>query len=144
MHIDYKEKYIMIIKVSIPGQPVAKSRPRFSFKSKRAYTPKKTKDYEELIKEYVKPLVDGTLSGPIDAHFIIVFKRPKYMMTKKYKDQLLLHTKRPDLDNVIKAVMDALNSILDDDSQICKITAEKYYSDKSQLPFTHIQLTEIK
>lgn len=133
----------MIIKVSIPGQPVAKSRPRFSFKSKRAYTPKKTKDYEELIKEHVKPLVQGKISGAIEAKFIVVFQRPKYMMTKKYQDTLILHTKRPDLDNVIKAIMDALNSILDDDSQICKISAEKYYSDKSQLPYTHIQLKEI-
>lgn len=134
----------MIIKVSVPGQPVAKSRPRFSFRSKRAYTPKKTKDYEELIKEHVKPLVEGKISGPVEAKFIVVFQRPKYMMTKKYQDKLILHTKRPDLDNVIKAIMDALNSILDDDAQICKIYAEKYYSDKSQLPYTHIQLKEIK
>ena len=133
----------MVISIEIPGQPVPKSRPRFSFKSKRAYTPKKTKDYEELVKEYVKPLVSEKIHGPIEATFLFVMERPKYMMTKKYKDGLIIHTKKPDLDNLIKSTMDALNSVLNDDAQICKIYAEKFYSDKSRNPYTKIIIKQL-
>ena len=51
------------------------------------------------------------------------------------------HIKRPDLDNLCKLVMDAMNGIFwQDDKQIAKIMAFKTYS---KIPRTHIKIVEI-
>ena len=51
------------------------------------------------------------------------------------------HMKKPDTDNLIKAVLDALNGIAyKDDSQIYKITAEKKYSENAR---TEISIKEV-
>lgn len=131
------------LKVTVPGQPVPKARPRFSSKSGTAYTPKRTKDYEAHLKKYIKPLVKELLLGPVHVHLNVVFKRPMYMSKSIYSEGLILHTKRPDLDNVIKAVLDALNSVLNDDSQVCKISATKYYAEKHREPRTEIEISKL-
>lgn len=125
------------------GQPVPKARPRFSSRSGTAYTPKKTKDYEKKITKAIKPMVQNKISGAVHVQLDIVFNRPKYMQTKKYQDGLILHTKRPDLDNVIKAVLDALNSVLDDDAQVAQINATKYYAEKQSQPRTEITISKL-
>ncbi len=45
----------------------------------------------------------------------------------------ILPTKRPDADNIIKIILDALNgSIYHDDAQICNIYFTKKYAEKSE------------
>lgn len=62
-------------------------------------------------------------------------------MTKKNR-QLIeegkLHpTKKPDLDNVAKIVLDSLNGIAySDDSQIVKLNVEKHYSENPRVEVT--------
>jgi Holliday junction resolvase RusA-like endonuclease len=42
----------------------------------------------------------------------------------------VMHTKKPDCDNLAKSILDALNGIAyDDDSQICSLTVHKFYGD---------------
>ena len=61
-------------------------------------------------------------------------KAPQYIVKKKSNQEDLLHErifvdKRPDLDNYLKAVMDASNGILyKDDGQIAVIACQKLYS----------------
>ena len=57
---------------------------------------------------------------------VFVMKRPKYMSAKKYSKQRIFHDKRPDLDNLIKAVCDAL---CEEDKYIYRITASKHWCD---------------
>lgn len=132
-----------IIHCTILGQPVPKARPRFSSRSGTAYTPKKTKDYEKKIVKVIQPVVKDKISGAVHVNLNVIFNRPKYMQAKKYQEGLILHTKRPDLDNVIKAVLDALNSVLDDDAQVAKITATKYYAEKQGYPRTEITISKL-
>ena len=67
--------------------------------------------------------------------------------TSKKKHQLMAigaiqHTKKPDADNVAKAICDALNKIAYvDDSQIVSLEVNKYYSD---VPRAEITITEVK
>ena len=50
-------------------------------------------------------------------------------------------TKRPDLDNILKAVSDALNGIAyKDDSQIVAAVIQKFYSDK---PRAEVEIKKI-
>ena len=51
------------------------------------------------------------------------------------------HTKKPDLDNLVKLVLDAYNGVLyDDDSQIISLSLSKMYS---STPGIEINITEI-
>lgn len=114
--------------------PKAKARPRFVRRGKvvQTYTPKSTLDYEKKIaEEYL--LQGGTVFDYpyLEMSIIAYFPIPK--STKKV-DRLLLETecvpydKHVDLDNCIKAVMDAVIGIAYlDDKQVVSIKAKKYY-----------------
>lgn len=120
------------IQIEIPGPPVGKGRPRFT-RMGHTYTPKKTKEYESRIKTAF--IMSGKASFKAGTRLIItVFA---YMpipstLSKKLRQKLNgePHCKKPDLDNVVKAVFDGLNGIaFDDDSKIWMFSARKEYSD---------------
>ena len=125
--------------------PVAKARPRFFARGKYfgAYTPKKTKDYEQEVAlkclSYKPPV---PLSSALKV--ILDFGMPIPKSFSKKKRQAIInehHTKTPDCDNIIKGVLDSLNGIFfEDDKQIISISAKKYYADT---PFIRIQILEV-
>ena len=134
----------MNIRFTIPGEPRGKARPRvFTNKQGRsqAITPKETISYENLVK-WVYQNTHGTmkLEGELEARIVAMYAIPK-SMTKKNR-QLIgegkLHpTKKPDLDNVAKIVLDSLNGIAySDDSQIVKLNVEKHYSENPRVEVT--------
>jgi len=52
-------------------------------------------------------------------------------------------TKKPDIDNCIKAIADSLNTIAyKDDTQIVKVVAEKRYSEKPRVEITIADINE--
>lgn len=126
-----------VIYFSLPGTPIPKGRPRFG--NGRAYTPKRTKDYENALKALIK---EQDITGPIEVSINAIFPRPQRLNPMKYPDGLILHTKRPDLDNIVKAVLDALNKTLQDDAQVCVIHAYKYYAERSGEPRTEVTIKE--
>ena len=103
------------IRFEIPHQPQPKQRPRVV--GKRAYTPDRTRDYERLIAWYAGIAhPDNPLSG--DLWVTCYFYR---------KGQ-----RRADVDNLLKAVLDACNGILwHDDQQIVALTGLVQYGSKS-------------
>lgn len=125
------------ITISLLGTPVPKGRPRFG--NGRAYTPKRTRDYENALKALIK---EQSIQGPIEVTINAIFPRPQRLMPKKHPDGLILHTKRPDLDNIIKAVLDALNKTLEDDAQVCIIHAYKYYAERDNSARTEVTIKQ--
>lgn len=138
-----------MMKFTVLGIPVAKGRPKFAKSGNfvRSYTPQDTVNYENLVRLSYQQSCDdlrvlqGEVSMKIDAFFPI----PK--STSKKKHQLMSigaiqHTKKPDADNVAKAICDALNKIAyADDSQIVSLEVNKYYSD---VPRAEITIMEVK
>jgi crossover junction endodeoxyribonuclease RusA len=121
--------------IDIPMEPVACPRPRVS--KFGAYYPKKYKDFQKQTKAYLKTLDESyfqAASKPVHIVYTFIFARPKYMTAKKYPSGRILHNKRPDLDNLVKAINDAIQSagIIDDDSQIYSFGAHKYYAAKDE------------
>lgn len=54
------------------------------------------------------------------------------------------HTRKPDSDNVLKAVKDSLNGLAwRDDSQVCKVHLEKHEASGDEQPRTEIEIKEI-
>ena len=97
------------IKIVIPGRPVPKGRPRFG-RNGQVYTPKKTREYEELVGWYAKQCMTEPLEGNIVLHIKV------YVANNIF----------PDLDNIAKAIMDGLNGVAyKDDRQVMCLTVQR-------------------
>ena len=69
-----------------------------------------------------------------------VFTRPK-SQPKKWK----MNTKRPDLDKLVRAALDAITNVLiPDDSQVVRITAGKCYGDCDRTPGLYISVKRVE
>ena len=121
----------MYIKIDI--EPVACPRPKVT-RYATYYPPKYTAFKQDITKKLsiLPPLNHDILE--IDLKFIM--KRPKSRYRKKDADERYPHIKRPDIDNLIKSVLDGLQSsaIISDDSIVWRVSAEKWIASKSESP----------
>ena len=121
------------------GDIKGKARPRVNTYTCKAYTPENTKDYEMLIKQYFKLKYPRyvPLENRVSVKIVAQFKVPK---TATKKDRALIEegklspTKKPDIDNIVKIILDALNKMaFKDDNQITKIEVEKIYGEVEKI-----------
>ena len=128
-------KYIF----EVSGKVTGKGRPRVNTSTGIAYTPTKTKDYETLIEQYflLKYPRFNKIESRVRVEIEACFSVPKTANIKE-KEQMLSGnispTKKPDIDNIAKIVLDALNQIaFKDDNQITQIIVNKKYADSDKL-----------
>lgn len=129
----------MIYEFEVPGKVTGKGRPRVNTTTAIAYTPTKTKEYEELIKQYfilkyrkINPL-ENRIKVTIQAYFSIPKNTNKTQKEEMLKGNIS-PTKKPDIDNIAKIVLDALNKLaFKDDNQITKLNLEKIYSEEEKV-----------
>ena len=134
-----------MIKLTIPGEPVAKGRPRFNSKTGIAYTPKKTKGFETLIKEIAYNEIDEPIEGPVSMELIFCFQRPKNKLWKTKPMPRLWKSTRPDWDNLAKSVCDALNGIAyRDDGQVVEIYLAKVVCAGKEKPHTEVIIKKLE
>jgi Holliday junction resolvase RusA-like endonuclease len=123
----------MTLEFTIPAAPTGKERPRFDSRSNRAYTPRKTRDYEELVRwsyrsKHGDRQLAGTIGAAITAYFAIPASWSKARKERAIRGEINPASK-PDADNIAKAVLDALNgAAYRDDSAIVGLTVTKCYS----------------
>lgn len=125
----------------IPGQPKGKARPRVTRNG--TYTPKSTREFEALIRScYAQKC--GTFSFPPGVPLCVtitaLFSIPT-SYSKKQREALLSqpHAKKPDADNIAKAVLDSLNGhAFHDDGAIARLTVHKIYTDGAPCIGVHI------
>lgn len=136
-----------MIRLTIPGEPVAQGRPRFSRRGKyvSTYDPPKSRGYKEYIKQIARQeLHIEPLTGSIRINVKVYRGIQKYgskLTRRKKQDGIIRPTVKPDTDNYYKAVSDALTGILwVDDNQIVEIHVGKWYSDQ---PRVEIEAEEI-
>ncbi len=129
----------MIYEFEVPGKITGKGRPRVNTQTAIAYTPTKTREYEDLVKQYfimkyraIKPL-EGRIAITIKAHFVIPKNTNKAQRAEILKNNIS-PIKKPDIDNIAKIILDALNKLaFKDDSQITKLSIEKVYSEEEKV-----------
>ena len=128
--------------VRINVAPVAKGRPKYS--KYGTYTPKKTREYEEYIKsEWLKCHAEP-FEGALYAMLIFGVPIPKGSRKRQEMSANgnIKPTKRPDIDNYAKAVLDGLNGVAyKDDNQIVELYCCKKYAPE---PFVEIRLEELE
>ena len=128
--------------IKIPGEPKGKQRARFG--NGHTYTPKQTVDYESLVRTIFLQSKHELLEGNVKVNIIAYYKIAK-STSKKQKALMLDHsvrpTKKPDLDNIAKIILDSLNKIAyNDDKQVVELNVQKYYS---LAPRVEVEMEEI-
>ena len=124
----------MIYEFEVPGKVIVKGRPRLNSYTGVVYTPTKTKDYESLVEQYflLKYPRFKILEGRIKVSIIAYFSIPKATKKSDINEMLdnnISPTKKPDIDNIVKAVLDSMNKFaFKDDNQITKLEVEKKYA----------------
>ena len=112
------------VKFSVVGPPVPKSRPRVVTKGKMrfAYTPKRVRDWEDIIREEAKKHFERPFDGPVVVSLIFLMPRPKSRRLEYWV------ATTPDLDNLEKSVLDALNEVayMDDRLVVVKSSSKRY------------------
>lgn len=134
--------------LTILGEPQGKGRPRFT-KQGRAYTPKKTAEYEKYIAdEYIRQCGESFGNKPIGVVIIgrckVPKNAPKSVKEKMYAGQIY-PTKKPDIDNIGKIILDALNGIAyDDDKQIVNYQSlKRYITHPTENPHVFVCIREV-
>lgn len=123
----------MVYEFEVPGKIVGKGRPRLNTYTGIVYTPTKTKDYELLLEQYFLlkypkfKMLEDRVKVSILAYFAIP-KSTKKADAKEMLENSISPTKKPDIDNVVKIVLDSMNKFaFKDDTQITKLEIEKRY-----------------
>jgi Holliday junction resolvase RusA-like endonuclease len=134
------------IYIEIQGVPIAKKRPKFARRGKfvTTYNQQETEEGRFILdvrQQFKGVLIEGPISLRTEFHMPI----PKGTSQKKIELMLLntiCHTKKPDVDNLVKFTKDCLNGeVWKDDSQVVSLRANKFYSSQ---PKTRIWIEEIK
>lgn len=121
---------------TIPGDPRGKGRPRATAIGGRArmFTDAKTVNYENLVKMAASHALAGRepLDEPLSVRVSVRMVPAASHSAKKRAAMLsgeIMPTKLPDIDNVVKAVLDGCNKVaFRDDALIVRLSAQKTYS----------------
>jgi Holliday junction resolvase RusA-like endonuclease len=136
----------MTITITIPGTPVGKGRPRVTRHG--TYTPEKTREYQQKVRDCYHAQCPGGFAGgvPILARITAYFPIPaSYPKKKKAALEGAFHLKKPDADNIAKAILDALNGLAyPDDSAVQLRGVYKIYTNAApRLELTLTDATEV-
>lgn len=126
----------MAITFSVPGNPVPQPRPRVSTRGgfARAYVPAKhpVHAYRQAIAAAARDAGLAETSEPIGVVIDAVFARPKSHLTKAGVKSTAPVLPRPDVDNIGKAVLDALQDVIGDDTCVARLVVEKSYGTEAR------------
>ena len=124
-----------MIEFTVGGPAVPKQRPRMG--GRRAYTPKKTKDYEQKVRQAFSDAYHGDVpvyeaDTPVRASIQVIQGVPQSWSKKKREAALsgvvAPTTRNGDLDNIAKSILDALNEcVYHDDCQVTTLIISKRY-----------------
>lgn len=120
----------------IPGTPVGKGRPKFARRGTfvTTYTPEKTASYENLVKVKAQEAMRGRpmIEGAVAVVVRLLVTPPASWSQKKQRAALegnVFPTSKPDADNCIKGIFDAMNEIVfRDDKQVVDLVVSKRYA----------------
>jgi len=139
------ENYLII---EIPGEPVAKGRPRFC-RNGHTFTPQKTVDHEIRVNDAARKAVKDKgwkmvpQGSPVALEMVFTMAMPKGWSEKEREARnQSACAKKIDLDNICKLACDGLNNsgIWHDDCQVTAIHAEKVWGDTGHTIITVVEL----
>ena len=137
----------MIIEFKVPGEPKPQMKGHACIRGAHAaiYVPKEAQDRKYNIQKYAIDAMKGQApcTGPVSIEVLFVLSRPGNMCWKTRPMPRYPHTKhgRGDIDNFLKAVLDALIGVCYlDDSQVFTGQVTKMVAEGGEAPFTLIKV----
>jgi Holliday junction resolvase RusA-like endonuclease len=133
------------VTIIIGGTPTAKGRPRMTRRG-ITYTPAQTRKYEAHGRLAAQNAMNGRppIAVPVRAEITIDLPVPASWSRKRQDAALrgeIVPTTKPDVDNYVKAAMDAVNAIvITDDSLVVELAAAKQYALVPQLTIVIVPL----
>ena len=130
---------MMQIHFQVEGDPKGKGRPRFSRVGNftKVYTDKQTLSYEAMIATFAKQAMGGSepIKTPVAVFLYVRLPIPQ-SYPKKRKEACLNGSekpcKKPDIDNIAKTYLDAMNGVIFvDDTQVIHLHVKKVYAEKA-------------
>ena len=155
----------MSLTIRIPGEPFAQPRHRSVPLMRNGspvlgkggrpilveYDPKEAKNWKATAQGHMlgarfpSGSLEGCLEGPVELRILAVFTCPKSDHRKREPLGRRWHTKKPDADNVLKAVKDSAKGVLWlDDSQVCLESCEKHIGAQGEAPYVEITVRGIE
>ncbi len=124
----------------INGDPIALARPRFG--KDNVYDSQKREKLIVGIDLRNQHEGEDPYDGPIHMEITFFMPMPNSWSDKKKRDTLgTYHHLRPDIDNLVKFILDSANAVLfKDDAIVASINTHKVYSSK---PHTKITIREL-
>lgn len=121
----------MAITFTVPGDPVPQPRPRVSTRGgfARAYVPAKhpVHAYRQAVALAAQAAGLANTGAPLNVVIDAVFGRPQSHLNKAGVKSSAPRLPRPDVDNLAKAVLDALQAVIGDDTTVARLVVEKSY-----------------
>lgn len=133
------------LEFTVPGEPVAKARPRAT-SNHHVYTPPKTVMYENrVMAAFTAAYPDHhPTDKPVRIEIEAVHAIPSSWTRKKRERAWageIMKISRPDLDNIEKAIMDGLNEVAwRDDSQVWDKHSVKRYEQYGEEPHVSVYI----
>jgi len=131
------------VTLELPGRLVGKGRPRFVRATGIAITPERTRNMEAIVRSVAQDEMAGRspFLGPVEVNITMRWLYPR-SWSKRRRAETHYASGRPDLDNCLKLLGDALNKIVwHDDAQIAKIGMVRFYVDG--IESTTIRISEL-
>lgn len=132
-----------VLNCVVPGQPVGKGRPRVT-RTGHAFTPKKTRAWEASASTLFRIANKSKrqIEGPVGLWVEAVAARPKRLQRRNDPVDRIWRQSRPDGDNVLKIVADALEKagVIQNDSQIVEWFCRSYYAAKGEEPCVAVRV----
>jgi Holliday junction resolvase RusA-like endonuclease len=126
----------MSLTFSVPGEPVPQPRPRVSTRGgfARAYVPARhpVHAYRQSLAASARDAGLSQTGEPLNVVIDAVFERPKSHLRKSGVRADAPRLPRPDVDNIAKAVLDALQSVMGDDTLVARLVVEKSYGQEAR------------
>jgi len=129
----------MNVSFTVPGEPVAQGRPRITTINgrARAFDPKKSRSYKAVVSDRAENAMKcrAPIEGAVDLSVTAYFTCPKSRHRKRTPRAQEPRVQRPDIDNVVKAIKDAMTGIVWlDDSQVVRLQALKFTAAQGEPP----------
>jgi len=134
-----------MIALMIKGIPVPQGRPRAMIRYTREkkpyivmYDPEKSRKWKEEVKRQAIASELKSLDGALSMELTFYMPRPKSLPKK-----VEYHVKKPDVDNLAKAVKDGMEGVFyKNDSQVCSLRVKKVYCEEH--PGVHVRIEPLE
>jgi len=137
-----------LVLVEIPGEPVAQGRPRLAVLHghARAYDPAKSRVWKGVAQMFMRDAMGerAPLDGALEVEISATWSCP-VSATKRDGAVRRLRAKKPDAENVAKAVLDAGNGVLwGDDAQVARLVVTKWTAARGERPGVAVRVVRIQ